>query len=118
MTDRELLELVAEVIGGSYWHDAGTFSDYLVIGQDEPVKWNPLKDDGDALRLAVKLGIHLQFGVSDNFGPYVHARSEVRRGDFIDFHECYQWVSLHPDANAAARRAVLEVAAAIGKAMK
>lgn len=117
MTDRELLELAAKAIGGSYWHDARTFSDYLVVEQDEPVKWNPANDDSDSRRLQVALLIDLRFGVSDLYGPYVHARTEVRRGDFIDFHECYQWVSLHPDANAASRRAVLEVAAAIGQSM-
>ena len=117
LTDREMLELAAKAIGGSYWHDARTFSDYLVIEQDEPVKWNPADDDSDSRRLQVALLIDLRFGVSDLYGPYAHARTEVRRGDFIDFHECYQWASFHPDANAAVRRAVLEVAAAIGQSM-
>ena len=118
MTDRELLELAAKAAGieGSQcdWKTA-----LRVIRERgvAPVLWNPLADDGDSRRLQVALTIDLRFGVSDNFGPYVHARSEVRRDDFIDFHECYQWVSLHPDANAAVRRAVLEVAAAIGQSM-
>ena len=118
MTDRELLELVAEVIGGSYWHDAGTFSDYLVIEQDKPVKWNPLTDDGDSRRLQVALSIDLRFGMSGNFGPYAHARTEVRRGDVTDIYESCLPMGLLPDANATARRVVLEVAAKIGKAMK
>lgn len=117
MTDREMLELAAKAIGGSHWHDARTFSDYLVIEQDEPVKWNPANDDGDSRRLQVALSIDLRFGVSDNFRPYVHANTEVHHDGVTDFHECYLWVNLHPDANAAARRAVLEVAAATGKAM-
>lgn len=87
-----------------------------VVGE-KTMNWNPLTDDGDSRRLQVALSIDLRFGVSDLYGPYAHARTEVRRGDFIDFHEGYQWVGLHPDANAAVRRAVLEVAAAIGQSM-
>lgn len=120
MTDRELLELAAKAAGYGIQWDAdescfwGYYPDEI---RDVDCPWNPLTDDGDALRLQVALSIDLRFGVSDNFGPYVHARSEVRRGDFIDFHECYQWVSLHPGGDAAVRRAVLEVAAAIGQSM-
>lgn len=117
MTDRELLELAAKAIGGSYWHDARTFSDYLVIEQGEPVKWNPANDDGDSRRLQVALSIDLRFGVSDLYGPYAHARTEVRRGDSIDFHESCLPMGLLPDANATARQVVLEVAAAIGQSM-
>lgn len=59
MTDRELLELAAKAAGIeiSYWcptHEAFWCGEY----------WNPLTDDGDALRLAVRLGIsvHLDLG--------------------------------------------------------
>ena len=44
MTDRELLELAAKAAGYKK-----RFVHYL--------GWNPLIDDGDALRLAVKLGL-------------------------------------------------------------
>lgn len=56
MTDRELLELAAQAAGiTGFWVDAG-----LNIRSDAwPLIWNPLIDDGDALRLAVKLQIHL-----------------------------------------------------------
>ena len=130
MTDRELLELAAKATGYDKTMDviavcdeSGKWNQYVksrewVSGREWNTYWNPLTDDGDSRRLQVALLIDLRFGVSDNFGPYVHARTEVRRGDFIDFHECYQWVSLHPSGDAAVRRAVLEVAAAIGKAMK
>lgn len=123
MTDRELLELAAKAAGlhvKAERVDAGDTFVGLIIGRKgtrEKEDWNPASDDGDSRRLQVALSIDLRFGVSSNFGPYVHARTEVRRGDVIDFHECYQWVSLHPDANAAVRRAVLEVAAAIGQSM-
>ena len=50
--DRELLELAAKVAElHGFWVDAG-----LNVGSDAAPKiWNPLTDDGDALRLAVKL---------------------------------------------------------------
>lgn len=59
-TDRELLELAAKAAGieGSQcdWKTA------LKVTRDRgvsPVLWNPLTDDGDALRLAVKLRINV-----------------------------------------------------------
>jgi hypothetical protein len=54
MTDHELLEAAAKAAGMSYVHDLGVLShdDF-----NEFVRWNPLTDDGDALRLAVALGL-------------------------------------------------------------
>ena len=57
MNDRELLEKAAKaaVING-FWVDSG-----LNIGSDAtPAIWNPLTDDGDALRLAIDAGIDIQ----------------------------------------------------------
>lgn len=70
MNDHELLELAAKAAGVS-----GGWGDKFSIGQDEVdttdlwfldetelnALWNPLEDDGDALRLAMKLGICIQF---------------------------------------------------------
>lgn len=50
MTDRELLELAAKAAGYDYAKHGG----YIVV-DGIPGNWNPLVDDGDALRLAVKL---------------------------------------------------------------
>ena len=56
MTDRELLEAAAKAIGINELRGAGTKHHcYYVTGEETAVKWNPLTDDGDALRLAVKL---------------------------------------------------------------
>ena len=49
MTDRELLEMAAKAAGIA---DGDVFYD-----MDNDKEWNPLTDDGDALRLAVKLYI-------------------------------------------------------------
>jgi hypothetical protein len=58
MTDRELLEKAAKAAGYtivmSVYQPGHLF---LREGDHENRLWNPLTDDGDALRLAVKLGI-------------------------------------------------------------
>lgn len=70
-TDRELLELAAKAAGlaGSYIDGYDSveeeyFSDgiYCTDENDCPYTWNPLKFDGDALRLAVELGIDIEQG--------------------------------------------------------
>ena len=91
MTDRELLELAAKAAGHEFLYFAPTLDgsgEYLRI-KDLPDRWNPLADDGDALRLAVKLGIQV-------FSP-----------DYPEYHGS-------GDACAAVRRAIVEAAARIG----
>ncbi len=61
MTDKELLELAAKAAGmvGYKWCDLALFPvQGLKCGRIpyEPM-WNPLTDDGDAFRLAVKLNL-------------------------------------------------------------
>lgn len=51
MTDRELQELAAKAAGMKLW----THADGGLYLPDPMRRWNPLDDDGDALRLAVKL---------------------------------------------------------------
>ena len=62
VSDRELLELAAKAAGINYSHDNAhwkhedhcafwSYDDLCTCG----ARWNPLTDDGDALRLAVKL---------------------------------------------------------------
>ena len=91
MTDRELLELAAMAAGvelqdDHYWSD-GFWT-----------RWNPLTDDGDALRLAVKLEMCIDFMdcrvIAGNLPEVV-----------IDFDDDY-------------RRAIVRAAAEIGRSMK
>ena len=73
-TDRELLEWAAKAAGveleviiyssGNY--DAGFWTPYAQVARHSWNCWDPLKDDGDALRLAVKLKIELKFPVFYN----------------------------------------------------
>jgi hypothetical protein len=88
-TDRELLKLAAKA--------AGEITPIL-YGNDDYFDgvlswWNPLTDDGDALRLAVKI-------------KWVPSRVEV------------VGLSMNEDPYAATRRAIVRAAAAMGKDME
>ena len=100
MTDKELLELAAKAAGIS-----------LIRSRlDEPILWSPLTDDGDALRLAVKLGITIGPESDDVVGKSLVRVSWLNRthslGEYGD-----------GDLYAATRRAIVRAAAEIGKAM-
>jgi hypothetical protein len=101
MTDREMLEMAARATGYN-WRDWTPNSNPLMAGW--PYDWNPLTDDGDALRLAVALDIRIDFN-SQSFAPKV---------------ACPRWfvvANQYADKNAATRRAIVRAAAEIGKAM-
>ena len=109
MMDRELLELATKAIG-VHWQD---FTLTLFMGEEElrewPYDWNPLLNDGDALRLAVKLWMSVD--IND-------------RRDLTDviWTGCTESViELHADHGgdkyAATRRAIVRAAAEIGGAM-
>ncbi len=106
MTDREMLELAAKANGhGVYFDELSgfTFTDSKFTG----VVWDPLHNDGDALRLAVKLEI--QAGYSEFTGC---ARASWFRGSREES------VYGPDDPYAASRRAIVRAAAEIGRAMK
>ena len=105
--DKTLLELAAKVYGAKHhivhigeWYDPST---------PERLFWNPLRDDGEALRLAVKL----QLGIS--IPPATDGRIDV-----VTFYGPTISIIEYPknsDRNAATRRAIVRAAAEIGKAM-
>jgi hypothetical protein len=115
MTDRELLELAAKAIGEKCDQlGANAFGLYKPKeGYMQPyIKWNPLTDDGDALRLAVKLSI----SISDDY-LYPNGEHVIRVG-------CSFGDTLYGDSEvcgddpyAATRRCITRAAAEIGKAM-
>lgn len=57
MTDRELAQKAAKAAGYALDEDLDR-TDVRDNGGG-PLRWNPLDDDGDALRLAVRLGIRV-----------------------------------------------------------
>lgn len=115
MTDRELLELAAKACGFGAPKTGGTIWDgseyprksgkhgalWNFVGYSDTAElWNPLTDDGDALRLAVKLRISPMYGT-----PCVAV------GAFS------MGASEEADPYAATRRAITRAAAEIGKGM-
>ena len=114
-TDRELLEAAAKADGEYHgeWSDrAGAFR---IRYSGEWREWNPLTDDGDALRLAIKCGISvLQFPAC--IGTRWPQNGLPAR--LIGFDPPYEDISSGQDVLAATRRAIVRSAAAIGKEMK
>ena len=108
MTDRELLELAAKAAGYRDFSE-GNFAAYgkYSVGPDEQgrwIDWNPLHDDGDALRLAVKLGILILTARGFAVANSRDSGGTVER------------LLSDPDPHAATRRAIVRAAAAIGSA--
>ena len=107
MTDRELLELAAKAAGmpaSIWWWVDGV----LCKAGDVHTPWNPLADDGDALRLAVKLKIPIQFPDWADL-----TRTWGNKGCLDTFEEPHD-----TDPLAATRRAITRAAAEIGRNMK
>ena len=112
MTDRELLEMAAKAAG----------KDIDLIRYDEDWGfaillsakwWNPLTDDGDALRLAVRMRIAFKFfrNAPPELGlPRLCALATMENGNWF--------AEEGADEVAATRRAIVRAAAEIGKAMK
>ena len=94
MTDRELLELAAKAAGIEIiFTESGL--PWLASGKRP---WNPLTDDGDALRLLVTLREHLCLDAAAMLG-------------------CGNFDAWKADPYAATRRAIVRVAAEIGRNM-
>lgn len=104
MTDRELLKAAAKAAGRVLMYEGSQAPDPLFWreGANEfPTPWKPLTDDGDALRLAVKLRLEVDV---HHTGIAVRTPSGIKV--LIDAEEI-------PDAYAATRRAIVRAAAAM-----
>lgn len=98
MTDQELLELAAKAAGYDYITE--TEGDVFAWKERSCVEWNPLTDDGDALRLAVRLQMDL---VKYDGLLVVHCQQKMVEHEYDN------------DPYAATRRAIAKAAAEIGK---
>ena len=110
MTDRELLEAAAKAAGIRVLPDPNTRQLRDCTGAHPESNllamplWNPLADDGDALRLAVKLRINLHVCESDAMTTaYADGAIQGAAVDFMD------------DPYAATRSAIVRAAAEIGR---
>lgn len=105
MTDKELLRRAALASGlklSPEW-DTALFGVMIGAGDGHLEVWNPLDDDGDALRLAVKLRLVPEFS---EHGVYVFTHR---------FEERLASVKCNDDPYAATRRAIVCAAAELGK---
>jgi hypothetical protein len=111
---RELLEMAAKAAGVKFFHCMTDWphQDNCCVWNcadlcDCGAAWNPLTDDGDALRLAVKLGIEVVPNTRRRVSVAVHSSSDL----------CTTSEDHGSDPDAATRRAIVRAAAEIGKAM-
>ncbi len=98
--DRELLELAAKASGFEL--------EYI-----QQIRWNPLNDDGDALRLAVKL--NLEFAVNVGLKKtrvVIKSPTATLFDDWVRLNEDH-----HGDPLSSTRRAIVRAAAEIGRAL-
>ena len=109
-SDRELLELAAKAAGYDVSSD-GEGGLTIPVRRGVCRDWDPLTDGGDAMRLAVELGLVVCVMRSAGFtGIYLPACSIGGKYDEVQHHG--------NNANAATRRAIVSAAATIGENMK
>ena len=111
MTDKELIELAAKAAGLHVKVASNHGRGLKVHGNCN--WWNPLTDDGDALRLAVKLGLGISFGQYAPLDVYSVYISKVEGGD-----ELAIGCIIDGDEFGVVRRAITRAAAQIGKEME
>lgn len=100
-TDKELLELAARAAGfriSNRLADGGIMT--MNDARPSPHKWNPLTDDGDALRLAVKLNALVDINNGKTACVLLGPETDSVQHD--------------SDPYAATRRAIVRAAAEIG----
>jgi hypothetical protein len=106
--DRKLLELAAKAAAAAGLPIIESVAGPQILYRTSPKKiefyrqWNPLIDEGDALRLAVKLRI------------LVDPRTQMKSATSLS---TYSYHEAHSDEFEATRRAIVRAAAAIGEAM-
>ena len=119
MTDKELLELAAKAAGiEPEWREwrTGRIAEFQVIKYTKREgfwlnneQWNPLANDGDALRLAVDLDLRIKIQ-SDPVGLTEICLPNTGWYSAPEYH--------NGDRYAATRRAIVRAAAKIGERMK
>lgn len=108
MEDRELLELAAEAVGYQPWGSDCEGNPIFVV-DSMPIAWNPLADDAEALRLAMKLGICIQF-IPQCDTVQVYQEREFTAEPFN--------VHVAGLGDIETRRVITQAAAEIGKALQ
>lgn len=122
-TDRELLELAAKAAGYKVtWNEHWNCFAHVVpiITTNPPTlsglrhAWQPLEDDGDSLRLAVKLGITIDDPHQYNTASAtVETKCSYCGGDYKE-----TFVEISDCTISAVRRSIVIAAAKIGEDIK
>ena len=105
MTDRELLEAAAKAAGKNAASDGVIYAGFVSR------EWNPLTDDGDALRLACAIAIKHELLFKIGIAPLL-AKAYAHAGD-ISARE--HWLG---NIETATRRAIVRAAAAMVEPVK
>lgn len=119
-SDRELLELAAKAAGHKVIGFVESYDDFYWYGpswglQLEGVNgvWNALEDDGDALRLFLRLP--WMCTETSDIGVTVRERGKAGEPTRVLF-MCTEWLKDHSgDIRKATRRAIVRAAASIGR---
>ena len=105
MKDNELIELAARAVGPKVVRTVEYGGGFELVELSSGLSWNPIEDDGAALRLAVKLKMSVTvfddavgIGINPDFG--------------------YREYDVSHDQNTSTRRAIARAAAEIGKSMQ
>lgn len=111
-SDRELLEMAAKAIGQRViWYQRGPAACLSYAPADATgTSWNPLADDGDALRLAVRLGMLVDVMLEQKHSHAIGG-TIAWPGEGIQTHDGEH------DIYASTRRAIVRAAAEIGEVM-
>jgi hypothetical protein len=108
--DKELLKKAAKAAGIEFdWCHNGVAIDHgfgeIGVHKGKWVNvWNPLTDDGDALRLAVQLGLDIEV-----YKTSTHVYDDKSEKSFQEDHDGDQY--------SATRKAIVRAAVEIGKGM-
>jgi hypothetical protein len=117
MSDKELLEDAAKTAGV----DLAWSSNEDQSPRDRATwnVWNPLVDDGDALRLAVKLRMNIVTEVPHAIKVgWMQDQPGAPTRDGLGPWFWKEWIHEHPTVDAATRRAIVRAAASIRRAGK
>ena len=113
MTDKELLELAAKAASYKLVQGNGIpqerdlyIESFDADGFVSYPHWNPLEKDGDALRLAVKLQMHMIIGEYIVYVRWMGCSQEI-----------VERATMGYSIEEATRRAIVRAAAAIGESM-
>ena len=116
--DRELLEFAANAAGMDI--DPARYDDAWGFAlKRTQTWWNPLTDDGDALRLAAKLRLGIEFNETSVVVSWVDGDYESKETyEYPDQTQDEDFNIVYINHNKAARLAIVRAASEIGRQMQ